>query len=653
VSTSAPAGTLASRLDKLYEYEREPVSSDQLKSGRYFAACFAGEHVAGTEFVIGALFVQWGAQAGDLIWGLLIGNLLAVLSWAFVCAPIAANVRVTLYWYARRIIGPGLSVIYNLVNGLLFCCLGAAMIGVSASAVIQALNKIDAIPHIRHPGFSDLYPPGSGWVVVVLLVGTVVIVLAIAGFKKLSQFSAVCAPWMFPIFLAGALATLPRLGECRSFSDLRSLAETKIWTGQPLKPVGALDAQAAVDLDSGLIPAALRETLKAVGGGHEAPSIAATLTVEQPGSSWRINDGEKEYLVRKADDRVLVSRILIARLGFWHIMFFAWFCNLATHIGLSDMALFRYARSWTYGFYSAFGMYLGHFVAWVCAGVMGAVVWGEVNPGKMADSAAGVAGLLCVLLAGWTTANPTIYRAGLALQIITPNWPRWTITLAAGAITTLVALFPAIFMKLLDFVAIYGLTLMPIGAVIVIEHWIFPWLELRQSWTERQKRILNPAALLTWIVVLVLCFPIEDFTDGRIQSPMAMLGVHLFFRWLPGWFLAATLYLVLARFLGAASEDQADSVEGPAATLMPSSDTPAEVAGAVGALGWTAGTVALLALAVCLVLPVRVFLSGGADAQAYAANMDGYKRGLLIATIVYFIAAIIWQTSREKARMPR
>ena len=102
------------------------------------------------------------------------------------------------------------------------------------------------------------------------------------------------------------------------------------------------------------------------------------------------------------------------------------------HIGLSDMALFRYARHWTYGFYSAFGMYLGRYLAWVCAGVMGAVVAKELNPERMAYEAAGLAGVLAVLIAVWTTANPTPYRAGLALQIATPNWPRWKVTLFAG-----------------------------------------------------------------------------------------------------------------------------------------------------------------------------------------------------------------------------
>ena len=66
-------------LDKLYEFEQEPVSEDKLQPGRYFAASYGGEHVAGTEFVIGALFVAWGATASNIFLGLLVGNLMAIL----------------------------------------------------------------------------------------------------------------------------------------------------------------------------------------------------------------------------------------------------------------------------------------------------------------------------------------------------------------------------------------------------------------------------------------------------------------------------------------------------------------------------------------------------------------------------------------------
>ena len=113
MSTNQASSNLAKRLDKLNEFERAPITQDRLHSGRYFAGLFAGEHVAATEFVIGALFVQWGAGAYDLVVGLLIGNALAVLSWVLICTPIAVQTRLTLYWYVRRIIGPGLTVIYN------------------------------------------------------------------------------------------------------------------------------------------------------------------------------------------------------------------------------------------------------------------------------------------------------------------------------------------------------------------------------------------------------------------------------------------------------------------------------------------------------------------------------------------------------------
>ena len=45
-------------MDLLYEFEREPVSENKLQPGKHFAGIFAGEHVAGTEFVIGFFGVQ-------------------------------------------------------------------------------------------------------------------------------------------------------------------------------------------------------------------------------------------------------------------------------------------------------------------------------------------------------------------------------------------------------------------------------------------------------------------------------------------------------------------------------------------------------------------------------------------------------------------
>jgi purine-cytosine permease-like protein len=405
--------------------------------------------VAATEFVIGAFFVLHGVTAKDLIFGLLFGNLLAVFSWTFLCAPIAVRTRLTLYWYLRKIAGPGLTVIYNIANAILYCILAGAMIAVSATAIGLAFK-------IETPSLSAVFPSSWGWVLITFAIGAAFTALAILGFEKLSKFAQVCSPWIFVVFLAGALAMLPKLGVHANFDNFWEIATTKVWNG-----------------------------------------VAAS--------------GQD-------------------RLGFWHILFFAWFCNLAMHVGLSDMAIFRYAKKWTYGMYTAFGMYPGHMLAWICSGIMVAAVGREMNPGLMASEAAGFAGVAGVLFAGWTTANPTLYRAGLAFQVITPNWPRWKITLAAGTLTTIISCFPIVFMKLLDYVAIYGLVLMPIGAIVFAEHWILPLLGIEQYRAEKSKWTINWRALAVWFGTLIICF---------------FLPIHLYFRWLPGYLIALVAYVLL------------------------------------------------------------------------------------------------------------
>ena len=102
------------------EFETRPVAPEQLQEARQFAASYAGEHVAGTEFVIGALFVAWGVSTHDILYGLLLGNLLAVLTWGLITAPIATDTRLTLYAYLEKIAGPGTIKLYSVINGILF-----------------------------------------------------------------------------------------------------------------------------------------------------------------------------------------------------------------------------------------------------------------------------------------------------------------------------------------------------------------------------------------------------------------------------------------------------------------------------------------------------------------------------------------------------
>ena len=56
------------------EFERTPVPKSKLKGWKSFIGMYAGEHAAGTEFMIGPLFLTAGVSAFDLIIGLLLGK---------------------------------------------------------------------------------------------------------------------------------------------------------------------------------------------------------------------------------------------------------------------------------------------------------------------------------------------------------------------------------------------------------------------------------------------------------------------------------------------------------------------------------------------------------------------------------------------------
>src|SRR5205814_10473198 len=116
------------------------------------------------------------------------------------------------------------------------------------------------------------------------------------------------------------------------------------------------------------------------------------------------------------------------------------------------------------------------------------------------------------------------YRAGMALQTISPNWKRWKVTLVAGAVTTAAAIFPALMMRLLDFVALYGLILMPMGAVIFADFWLVPKLGLRQRYAEWRSLLVSWPAGVTWVGTLVAGWAIN-----------AMGGVGRFYLGRPRW----------------------------------------------------------------------------------------------------------------------
>jgi len=503
------------------EYERQPVPKKALLGFKSFIGMYAGEHCAGTELMIGPLFVAAGVSAFDVVVGLLAGNALAVLSWMLLCAPIATRARLTMYYQLEQICGRRLVTLYNLANGAMFCLLAAAHITVSATAFGVSFKSI-------MPNLNDVYSTNIGWVLIVIAVGFFISLVAAYGYRIVARFANIAAPWMVLVFLTFGVISLRQFmkasgSEIHSISDLWTLAKTDIWRG-----------------------------------GQAFP-------------------GQIKFT-------------------FWHVTFFAWFCNMAVHIGMSDLSIFRFAKKSWYGIASGTGMYIGHFMAWLAASMLFAFQLYESHPdkymvdlltantqgkytredlqkasltpeliretmeiednlyaqgkipekkistptplpGPLAYGACGMAGLLCVVVAGWTTANPTIYRAGLAFQALVPKSSRFRVTLITGGLATIIAaIFPVIAMRLLNFVALYGLLLMPMGAVIFIDFYMLKKFGLQSNYARLSGKHFNWAAGLTWFITLGICLGLVRYG-----------GIQIFFVSLPGWFVAAVLYIVLSK----------------------------------------------------------------------------------------------------------
>jgi len=449
-----------------HEFEQEPVPENHRKSWRSFLGMYAGEHTAGTEFMIGPLFLTAGVSAFDLIVGLLLGNFLAVLSWRFLTAPIATNVRLTLYYHLEKICGKNLVIVYNVANGLLFCFLAGAMITVAATAAGVPFD-------MNMPALSDRYPTSITWVLVVLAVGAVISYVAARGYNLVSRFANIASPWMVLVFIACGIVAIVRL-DVHSFQDFWA-----IW-GEGTEPMG----------------------------------------------------GQIKYT-------------------FWHVVFWSWLVNAAMHIGMSDLTVFRYARYPNAGWMTAAGMYVGHYIAWICAALLYVLYLKTpeaaqflangtappVAPGPMAFDAVGIAGLICVIVAGWTTANPTIYRAGLAFQAIIPRTSTFRVTIFTGALATVAGLFPAFAMKLLAFVALYGFILAPIGAVIVFDIYLSGRVRIMKNYALKSGIHFNVAVFLAWVMSV-----------GIFYTLSVTLGIFLPFLTLPAWLTCGLLFLLISKY---------------------------------------------------------------------------------------------------------
>ena len=534
---------------------------------------YAGEHVAATEFVFGATFVALGATMTDILLGLLIGNLLAVLSWTLITTPIAVETRLSLYSYLQKIAGDSMTKLYNWANVIIFTVISAAMITVSATAVRFAFNI---------PAQLNWYPTNLAFVAVVLAVGVIVVFVAMYGFNAVSDFSRICAPWLFTMFICGPLILMPALAESvigqtflTSWNDFMHIGSTSVWTGLT---------------QSG-----------------------------EPG------------------------------IGLLEVIGFSWAANTITHFGLIDMALLRFAKRKRYGLCTSAGMLFGHYIAWISAGIMGAgtavivqksIV--ELDPGDVAFHALGLSGLVIVIVAGWTTANANLYRAGLAAQAIFKDKSRTKTTAIVGMVTVAIACFPFVFTKLLPLLTYAGLLVVPVGAIVFAEHMIFPRIGFTRYWAHYQSLTHSTPAVASWGLGLVFGFGLN-----------ALDVISFYYLFIPTWFFTIAVYTVLAAKYGAKEEypeqqaqvkafdERVEEHQQQEAALE--SDHVEDISAATKLLRLTS----VASLLVSIALAIKTF-SLSDTLAVYESNRDLFFNIGFACTVIYFVTAY-WAMRRQKA----
>jgi len=327
--------------------------------------------------------------------------------------------------------------LYNWANVIIFTVISAAMVTVSSTAVRFAFNI---------PAQLNWYPTNLWFILIVLVVGIVVVSIAIYGFKAVSEFSGVCAPWLFVMFTSGAFVLLPALsidvlGQTLpgSWNDFISLGNQSIWTG-----INS-DGESGIGL------------------------------IEVVGFAWAANTITHFGLI----DMALLRFAKKKSYGF------------ATSTGMM------------------FGHYVAWIAAGVM-GAGAAVILGksivELDPGDVAYYALGWSGFVIVIVAGWTTAITNLYRAGLAAQAIFTKYSRKKTTIVVGLVTMVIACFPFVFSQILPLLTYAGLLVVPVGAIVFAEHQIFPRIGYTRYWSHYRKLTFSVPAIASWLLGLIFGF---------------------------------------------------------------------------------------------------------------------------------------------------
>lgn len=449
------------------------------------------------------------------------------------------------------------------------------------TAISAAMITVSATA-VRHvigiPAQTEAYPTHFGFVLLVIGFGAVAVLVATFGFNAVSNIATICGPWLICMFAVGGMVLLPGVAESvTGFTTINS------W--QDFASIG----QATVF--TGFTP-----------------------------------DGEPG-------------------IGLWEVAAFAWAANTFSHFGLIDMALLRYAKKNWHGLMTVTGMMLGHYVAWISAGFMGAATAAVtlnsitvLEPGEVAWHALSWAGFIVVIVGGWTTANPNLYRAGLAAQGVFPWVSRAKVTMIVGVILIVVACFPFVYRNYAPMVSYAGSVLVPIGGIVFAEHHLFKRFGMTKYWA-RFKGVRNTPAIVTWAVCLALV------------AVLVALGVPYYFIFVPIWVLSIPLYMGLAKWAGASESFPDEEADEEVYFERAQAARDRQVRAHAAAEAPDTTMLSRILKVVCALILAVIFVSAwivlfhSPDMFAYLTQRQTFYTIALTGTILYF-ALSIWALRR-------
>lgn len=456
-----------------------------------------------------------------------------------------------------------------------------AVIFVTISAAMITVSATAVRHVVGFPAQTEPYPTHLGFVLLVAFFGVAAVLVAAYGFHAVSRIALVCGPWLMVMFAVGGMVLLPGLAESVTGST-------------------------------------------SIGSWGEFAHIAESTVF-----TGRTPDGEPG-------------------IGLWEVAAFAWAANTFSHFGLIDMALLRYAKKNWHGLMTGTGMMFGHYVAWIAAGFMGAATAAVtvtsitvLEPGEVAWNALGWTGFIVVIIGGWTTANPNLYRAGLAAQGVFPWLSRSKITIIMGVILVVVACFPFVYRNYAPLVTYAGVALVPIGGIIFAEHHLFRRFGMTRFWA-RFKGVRNTPAVATWAISLA------------VAGAMILASVPYYFIFVPVWVVSVIAYILLARRAGAAEQFPEQEAEDARFTerALQLRDEEAAKRAAVDAPDTTTLSRVLRVLSVVLLAGIfayaLVVLVFSPDLDSYLLHRETFYTISLIGTLAYFVTGFwaLWRSGR-------